>query len=177
MKRRFSKLFVLSIASTLALSACQDKASKADGSSSGAAEGLKPGKWQVGTKLIDFKAVGFPPEMVEAAKSAQPPANNSEACLSEAEARQPFKAILADAEKNCRSESFEMSGGKITGKFACTGGGMKRLDFDGTYGPEAFKLTTSTEMDLGQGQDGKSLTGVAEVVGKRIGECNAAAAK
>jgi hypothetical protein len=73
-----------------------------------------------------------------------------------------------------------MGGGKIDATARCTaGGGDQRVTIAGTYGPDAYRMAMTNEMERIPGTPAgglQSLTMKMHVTGKRIGDCDASSA-
>jgi len=106
-------------------------------------------------------------------KSAMGKAQNAsyEYCLTPEEAKKPGGKVFTGKEsKNCRYESFNMSGGKMDAVMHCQGdtGGTMTLKINGTYSPDAYE--SHAEMKV-EGQRQSAMTMKMRTEGHRIGQC------
>jgi hypothetical protein len=106
-------------------------------------------------------------------KAAMGKAQNTsfEYCLTEEEAKKPGgKVFTGKNDKNCRYDSFNMSGGKIDAVMRCQGetGGAMTLKVNGSYSPDSYD--SRAEMHVEGGQQG-GMTMKVHTEAHRIGQC------
>jgi Protein of unknown function (DUF3617) len=115
---------------------------------------------------------GMPPEMAEKMKAHMGQGKTFETCLTPAEANKPKADFFAGADKSCRYEKFEMSGGKIDMTMQCAReNGKQTMVMNGTYSDNSYQMVmTST----GTGAPGNPMAGMSMKMAmdaKRTGEC------
>ena len=136
---------------------------------------LAPGEWLTNTEVVSFEIPGMPPE---AARQAMAHKNSASACLTAEQAARPNSDFFArsDAQSNCHSENFSMTGGRMSATLVCSatapGGGEMRMDVAGSYLPTSYDITSTM---TGRGPSGQMKI-VAHTTGQRTGECTAAPA-
>jgi hypothetical protein len=176
------------LACTAALAACnkgpevhaknasvEDVAKQVRDSGVGADSFLHAGQWKATSNLEEMNIPGMPPEAQAQMKSALGKAQNAsfEYCLTEEEAKKPGGKVFTGKEnKNCRYESFNMSGGKIDAVMHCQGdgGGTMTLKVNGTYSPDSYESRAELKTEGGR-QGGMTMKMRTEA--HRIGQCTA----
>ncbi|HYD39101.1 MAG TPA: DUF3617 domain-containing protein [Allosphingosinicella sp.] len=162
-------------AAVLVLAACGNPGGNESGGSGGGLLGggvtLQPGEWEMKTEVVNVAAEGLPAGMADGMKKSA--GSTTRTCMTPEEAKGPKGDLFAgDKNGNCKSESFNWAGGKISGKTTCTGqGGMGKtvMTMDGSYGAQNIDMTMKSETDLG----GKAMTMEMRISGRRVGECSA----
>ena len=133
---------------------------------------LNPGKWQTKVTVEDVSIPGMPPSQQAEMKRMFGQQNVVvDQCLTPEEARRPGgKFFTGKDAKDCRYDTFKMSGGKMEAVMQCQGqgSGAMTLKVSGNYTPD--NSTTRSEMTVSSGGQG-SMTIKALVEGRRIGEC------
>jgi len=169
---RFHTL-ALCAAATVALAGCGDKkspdAKASEAAASAKSDTPKPGHWDVNLRMIDFDVPGMPQQMKDSIGQQISKAGAVATCLTPEEAaRNDGRFFQPSNNKNCKSESFTMEGGKLAAKLTCTNGPTKQtVDMQGTYGAEAYDLTLESKGEA----SGQPMKMSMRVTGKRTGEC------
>lgn len=143
---------------------------------------LQPGKWQTVVKILSIDAPGLPAQMAGPMKQQMSAmgAQTVETCVTPEMAAKPPENMFGGAQ-NCTYEKFEMTGGKIDATLVCKGGaggapGDLRSTMSGTISGTAYDVTSEASMSMpampGAPAGGKVNT-KTQVVGKRIGDCDA----
>ena len=136
---------------------------------------VRPGQWESSVELESIDIPGMPPQAAaQMKKTMATVATGHKSCLTEEQARRPKEDFFAGTEGNCRYDKFSMDGGKMTGTMRCTspqGGGTQLVEFDGTYGPEEYRMRMASTVE------GASPAGpmkmVMNMTSKRVGDCGA----
>lgn len=140
----------------------------------GDALAVRPGQWESSVELESINVPGMPPQAAEQMKKTMASvATGHKSCLTEDQARRPKEDFFAGTESSCRYDSFSMNGGKVTGTMLCTspqGGGTQRIEFDGTYGAEEYRMRMASTVE-GASPAGP-MTMVMNMTSKRVGECD-----
>ena len=139
---------------------------------------IRPGKWLSKVTLEELSAPGMPPEIANDMKLTMASKPGTEQCMTKDDVRKPnFTGTQSD---NCRYDHFKMGGGKIDAKMHCTAGGAtQRMTMAGDYGPDAYQLAMTTQMEMPKAAAAAgmgSMTMKMRVEGKRIGDCDAGTA-
>ena len=132
---------------------------------------IRPGLWQSKVTINKVEVPGAPPEMAAAMQGKT--SEDRPYCLTPEEAKKPTENFFAGNQKECRYEHFNMGGGKIDAAMRCTREQLtQRVSFNGTYGPEAYKMAMDTRVEGGSSEmAGMSMR--MQVESKRVGECSA----
>lgn len=142
---------------------------------------LKAGKWQVTARVVDVATTGLPPEVTKAFEQMKSRPQTAELCLSEDDVKKPDARMLGGRSPDeCKFETFEMGGGVMKAVMLCArpgDGGRARITTDGSYSPEAYKVTTAMVAEAAGAAKGQSMTISNEVVGKWVGTCTPPAKK
>jgi hypothetical protein len=142
----------------------------------GAAEQyIRAGKWQTKVTMEEFEIPGMPVRVQQQMKAVFAEQQNVtvDYCVSPEEARKPGGKFFTGKEsKDCRYDSFTMSGGKVDAVMRCEGegSGSMTMKMTGTYTPDSS--TTRSEMVVSGGREG-SMTIKARAEARRIGDCEA----
>lgn len=143
-------------------------------------EFLRPGNWLTKGSIDEINAPGMPAEIGAQMKRAGQDMPGTETCITEADAAKP-NADFFTGNKSCRYDHFTMGGGKIDARMRCSAaGGTQVSTMSGAYDRESYRMamTTSLENPSSAPEGGiEGLTMKLSVEGKRIGDCDAAAAK
>jgi hypothetical protein len=139
---------------------------------------LEPGKWATTVAVLSVDGPGLPPGVATAMKQ-QAQAHTSEMCLSPEDATRPPQDMLGAA-KGCTYETFEMSGGKMSGTLVCKkapglSAGNMRATMSGTFAGTHYDVTSEASIDLpGEpgGLNGGRLTTKTHIQGRRLGACD-----
>ena len=140
---------------------------------------LEPGKWETTVAILSMEGPGIPPEMATAMKQKMA-AQKVESCLTPEQAEKPPQDMLGAA-KSCTYETFEMSGGKMSGTLVCKGmPGMPksemRSSMSGKFASTSYDVTSETVMNApatpGSAAAGGKIVTKTQVTGKRIGACD-----
>jgi uncharacterized protein DUF3617 len=173
--------FVLT-AGLLALAACGGPASKdaggneaasapaaagGSGSGGGATVQLAPGEWETVVEMA--KIEGLPKEASGMFGGGQKITTRH--CVTPEEARETNPKLFTGKE-DCERKDFSVSGGRIHGTLACSGGdmgGKVTMEMDGQYASTSYdvrqKMTTEAQ--------GMTMRIESHVTGRRLGECSA----
>jgi len=174
----------LTIASALALSACDKKPSgpkTAEEVVSEAAklENPKPGKYVSTTTMLEFDAPGLPPEQAEQMRSmfSNLSAQEQTYCLTEEEANNGFRDALKRMGEGgngmkCTFDRFDVSGNSIDSKMACSGGpgGKATMEMAGTVSEDRQDITMNVTQESPQIPGGK-MSFKMRVDAKHAGQC------
>jgi hypothetical protein len=139
---------------------------------------LQPGKWETSVSILSLEGPGLPPQMATAMKERMA-SQKVETCLTPEQAAKPPRDMLGAA-KNCTYETFEMSGGKLSGTLVCKNapgmpGGEMRARMSGNFASTSYDVTSETTMSMPAmpGRPAGDVTSKTQVIGKRIGDCDA----
>ena len=136
---------------------------------------IRAGKWQTKVTMEEFEIPGMPASAKEQMKGFFAKQQNVtvDYCVSAEEAKQPGgKFFTGKDSKNCRYESFTMSGGKVDAVMRCQGdgsGSTMTMKMTGTYTPDSS--TTRSEMVVSGAREG-NITMKARTEAHRVGECD-----
>lgn len=166
----------LCTAAAIALAGCGDKtpepaASGRAAAPSETAAAVKPraGHWDVKLEMTDIDVPGMPDEIKKTIGKQFSQAGAMATCLTpEQAARNDGKFFEPKNNKDCKSESFSMEGGRLDAKLICARANTKQtVEMRGTYGAEAYDLTLNSQGDA----NGQPMKMTMHVTGKRTGEC------
>jgi len=134
---------------------------------------IRAGKWQTKVTMEEFDIPGMPVRAQDQMKAIFAEQQNVtiDYCVSPEEARRPGGKFFTGKEsKDCRYDSFTMSGGKVDAVMRCEGegSGSMTMKMTGTYTPDSS--TTRSEMVVSGGREG-SMTMKARSEAHRVGEC------
>ena len=139
---------------------------------------LQPGKWETSVTILSLEGPGLPPGMATAMKERMA-GQKVETCLTPEQAAKPPQDMLGAA-KNCTYEKFEMTGGKMSGSLVCknppgTPGADMRATMSGNFASTSYDMTSEATMSMPAmpGRPGGDVTSKTQVIGKRIGDCDA----
>jgi hypothetical protein len=136
---------------------------------------IRPGLWQSKVTIEKFDMPGMPPEMAKQMKSvmAQGQVQDSQACLTAEDVRQPKEDFFAGRNNQCRYEHFTMGDGKIDAVMHC---GKKdqgqTMRMAGTYSPDSYQMQMASQMSTDD-QGAGTMQMQMRVDARRIGECGA----
>ena len=143
---------------------------------------LQPGKWQTTIKILSVDAPGMPAQMGAAMKQQMSAAGSQtvESCLTPEMVAKPPENMFAGGAQNCTYEKFAMSDGKMDAVLVCKGvaggQGEMRATMSGNFGSTSYDVTSDASMNMpampGAAGGGKVNT-KTQVIGKRVGECEA----
>jgi hypothetical protein len=130
---------------------------------------MQPGQWEITTAVEGIE--GLPAGMPA---SARPPATTTRICLTAEQVAQPGTGIPTGGVTNqagCRTESNNVSGGRIESTVQCEapGGGRVRVATTGQTGATSFDFQQRTEVSA----QGTNMTTRSRVTGRRVGDCPA----
>ena len=136
---------------------------------------IRAGQWQTKVTVEDIVIPGMPASMQAQMKDAFTQRQNVtvDYCVTPEEARRPGGKFFTGKEsKDCRYDSFTMSGGKVDAVMRCKGdgAGSMTMKMAGTYTPDSS--TTRSEMVVDGGSEG-NMTIKAVTEARRVGECDA----
>lgn len=131
---------------------------------------ISPGQWRMTMTVNNLQLPGMPPEMAGRMKAAMGQPRTIENCVTPEEARRPKEGFFSgEAAQSCRYDSFSLGGGKISMVMHCTHGDAKQtVKMDGTYGPEAYHMTMTSNVEGGAGSPAAGMVMNATVDAKRI---------
>jgi hypothetical protein len=141
---------------------------------------LEPGKWETTVAILSVEGPGLPPGMADAMKQ-QMQGKKVETCLTPEQAAQPPQDMLGAA-KNCTYEKFTMGGGAMSGTLVCKNGpgmppGEMRASMSGKFASTSYDVTSESTMTMpavaGAPIGGGKMTTKTQVIGKRVGDCDA----
>jgi hypothetical protein len=165
-------LIVLPLAVLAACKPAPD-ATKADAESAPAADQVKvqAGEWETTTELVTMELEGVDPALLKDNIGKKTTIKN---CVTPEQAARPAAEFFANPEVKdgrCKSEKFEMAGGRMNGVVTCEGGegetGPMRMEMTGTYAPDAYATTVTM---TGSGAGGKTMKMVARSSGKHVAD-------
>ena len=138
----------------------------------GAGAFMAPGRWEGAMTMAAMDMPGMeklPPEMLAKMKAKMSQPHPFTTCLTPEEAKQPKGRFFGGEEKTCTYDHFTMGGGTIDAAMTCATGGVKRtMTMTGTYSPDAYDMTMSSQ-GTGEGPMGGSMK--MSIAAKRAGEC------
>ena len=141
---------------------------------------LRAGKWVTKGRIDELSAPGMPAELAERMKQSGRNMPGTESCMTEDDVRKPGPDFFT-GNKSCRYDHFTMGGGKIDARMRCSAaGGSQLTTLTGSYGPDSYRLAMATAMENPAGGPATGMEGMTmklSVEGKRIGDCDAGAAK
>ena len=133
---------------------------------------IKPGAWDATTELVSMEIEGMDPAALKGTLGRKTEFKN---CVTPEQAARPASDFFAHPDlKNgkCKSESFDMTGGKLTAVIVCEAGqgqaGPMRMELSGNYGPDAYDMTVT--MNGKGGPNGGAMKMVAHSSGKHIAD-------
>lgn len=137
---------------------------------------VSPGQWQMTMTINDMRIPGMPAEFAEKMKAHMGKGRTFESCLTPEEARKPKEDFFAKGNGNCRYDRFTMGGGKIDAVMKCTdpggqAGGSRTMTMNGTYGPDAYKMTMASTGEAAPGNPMSGLSMKMAMDAKRTGAC------
>lgn len=143
----------------------------------GDAMAVRPGKWESRVELESIDIPGMPPQAAaQMKKTMASVATGHKSCLTAEQTKRPREDFFAGSDSSCRYDKFRMDDGKMTGTMRCTSpqGGMQLIEFDGTYGPEEYRMRMATTVEGGAPAGAMKM--VMNMTSKRVGECDAVTA-
>lgn len=169
----------------LALAACESRTVTAENASTAevaakvkasgiADEGfISAGRWQMTMTITDMTIPGMPPEMAEKMKGNLGQARTFEHCVTAEEAKKPKEDFFSgDKAAACRYDHFAMSKGKVSMVMRCAHEtGSQTVKMDGTYGPDAYRMTMASTAAGKPGSPIGGMTFNATMQAKRLGVC------
>ena len=133
---------------------------------------VRPGKWQSRIQIESVDMPGAPPAAASAMRNMQQRVQVNESCLTPEQAKRPKMDFFAGKGKNCRSEKFTMSGGKIDAVMKCSDEAMTQtMVMQGTYAPNDYQMRMTMNAQPRSGPTG-AMTMKMRVDAKRLGECD-----
>ena len=151
-----------------------DSSSKAADSPAKVAETIKikPGAWDATTELVSMEIEGVDSAAFKDSLGRKTAFKN---CVTPEQAARPASDFFAHPDlKNgkCKSESFDMTGGKLAAVIVCEPGqgqaGPMRMELSGNYGPDAYDMTVT--MNGKGGPNGGAMKMVAHSSGKHVAD-------
>lgn len=136
---------------------------------------VRPGKWVSSVTIQEMSVPGMPPEFAAKMKERMAEARTFESCLTPEQAKKPKEDFFAGADKSCRYDKFEMTGGKIDATMHCSREGVSQtMTMAGNYSDDHYNMQMSSKMEGAGPQAGMSMK--MQVDSKRVGECDKATA-
>jgi hypothetical protein len=144
------------------------------GKAAGTEQYIRHGQWRTEVTVEDIDFPGMPARAQAQMKTVFTQQHNItvDSCVSPEQAKRPDGGFFTGKDsKNCRYDSFTMSGGKIDAVMRCRGEGATEmtLKIAGTYTPDSS--STRSEMTVSSREGGMTIKSLVE--GRRIGDCEA----
>ncbi len=140
---------------------------------------LRPGKWLTKGSIDELIVPDMPAELAARMKQSGRDMPGTETCITAADAAKP-NADFFTGNKSCRYDHFTMGGGKIDARMRCSAaGGTQVSTMTGAYDRDSYRMAMTTAMENPSGGAPSGMAGMTmklSVEGKRIGDCDAAAA-
>lgn len=133
---------------------------------------IKPGEWKTTTELISMEVEGVDPALLKGNLGRKTEIAN---CVTAEQAERPAAEFFANPDvKNgrCKSDKFDMAGGKMSAIVTCQGGegqpGPVRMEMTGNYAADAYDTTVTI---TGQGgPNGGAMKMVAKTSGRHAAD-------
>lgn len=132
-----------------------------------------PGQYSSKVELVDLDMPGMPADQLGQMKSmmAGSMAKVTSYCLTKEQAEKGFEEMARNAQDNCKVESFDVDGGKFSGRMRCSGEGS-----EGTMTMTGTGTETGSDMQMAMDMNSASLPGgkmamKMHVTTQRIGDC------
>ena len=135
---------------------------------------VRPGKWESKVAILEMEIPGMPAGMQDSMKAmmAKHQPSSFTSCLTPEEAKKPKEDFFAGKDNNCRYDHFKMGDGKIDARMRCDQGeAVQTMEMAGTYSPDAYTMTVTTNREGGAGPGGEARMKM-RMDAKRIGECD-----
>ncbi|ARS28450.1 DUF3617 domain-containing protein [Sphingomonas sp. KC8] len=133
---------------------------------------IKPGAWDATTELVSMEVDGVDPAMLKGNVGRKTEFKN---CVTPEQAARPASDFFAHPDLkngNCKSESFDMAGGKLSAVIVCQSGegqaGPMRMELSGNYAPDSYDMTVT--MNGKGGPNGATMKMVAHSSGKHVAD-------
>jgi len=133
---------------------------------------IKAGQWTATTELVSMDIQGVDPALLKGNIGQKTEIRN---CVTPEQASRPAAEFFANPDVKsgrCKSEKFEMAGGRMSAVVVCQPGdgqaGPMRMEMTGTYAPDAYETTVTM---TGQGgPNGADMKMVAKSSGRLIAD-------
>lgn len=135
-------------------------------------EFISPGQWQMAMKINEMTIPGMPPQAADRMKGMMGEGHSFTQCLTPEDVKKPKEDMFSgDEEGKCKYDHFSMGGGKIDITMSCGGESPRKMQMDGTYGPNEYHMNVASQ---GLGKPGhEAMKMRMEMHAKRVGECTA----
>lgn len=133
---------------------------------------ISPGQWQMVMTINEMTMPGLPPEAAARMKGMMGRGRTFTQCVTPEEAKRPREKMFAgDANSKCKYDNFTMGGGKIGITMSCGGPVPRKMQMNGSYGPNEYHMKVVSN---GEGKNGPGASSMnMQMDAKRIGECTA----
>lgn len=133
---------------------------------------IKPGEWAITTELVSMDVEGVDPALLKGNAGRKTDIKN---CVTPEQAARPAAEFFANPDVKdgrCKSETFDMAGGKVNAVVTCQAGegqpGPTRMEMSGTYAADAYDTTVTI---TGQGgPKGGAMKMVAKSSGRHVAD-------
>jgi hypothetical protein len=142
------------------------KAAVGEAPGAGATVQMRPGQWEMTTRITRISA----PNMPAGVNAPLPEPQTASHCLTPEQAARPNGGFWAQnvQSSGCTSENNSMAGGRIQARLLCNSAqGRTTITMDGRYTGDSLDLTQRVEA----GGGGQSVTMDAHITGRRTGDC------
>ena len=133
---------------------------------------VNPGRWEGTVSVNEIDIPAMPPEAKEQMKAQMGGKQTFASCVTEEDVKQQKAFFTGDpADKSCKYDRFNMSGGKVSGVLKCDRAeqGRMTMTMNGEYGPDSYRMAMDSQAE-GNGPMGK-MTMKMTVDAKRVGAC------
>lgn len=173
---------IAAAAATLTLAACsspEGNGAAANGAANAAAPAagggtpaatiqLQPGQWETSVEVVRVSAPNMPAGMT----APQMPPVTASYCITPEQAANPSAGMMAGNQmpEGCTTESYSVSGGRISGTIQCTmQGTVSRTSMNGQFTPTSYEMTMQAQQNAG----GIEMETETRVTARRTGDCPA----
>ncbi|MCP5383690.1 MAG: DUF3617 domain-containing protein [Sphingomonadaceae bacterium] len=137
---------------------------------------MQGGKWSNTMVIEKFEIPGAPPEAAGIFQAMVGKEQTSEECRTDEEMQKSLDDLAKgpmDSDEDCKTESMDVGGGKISGKVTCSSptGGKATMVLDGSHTSTSLDMTMTVDMEDPTMPGGKGNM-VMKVSGKRVGDCD-----
>lgn len=136
---------------------------------------MQPGEWEMKMELVDVKAEGLPPAMLDAMKQQMASQPAQKQCLTQEEVdNMSAEKLGGDNASGCQASNKQFGGGTIRADLTCSGqngGPNGTINMSGTYGATEMNMDIKSDIQA-PGMPSKINTNM-RITGRRIGDCPA----